>query len=98
VRGAKLGRGEVLRYQLTIRKSPSNSESDRSERAPTVSRVKAALAAFLALSVTTGVLLAAFILGSVLAALILILVVVATCAWFFFRLWHRVASRHETPP
>jgi uncharacterized membrane protein len=87
-----------VRYRLTIRKSPLNREPDRSERAPTVSRVKAALAAFLVLSVTMGVLLAAFILGSVLAALILIFVFVATCAWLFFRLWHRVASRRETPP
>jgi hypothetical protein len=51
--------------------------------------VKSAIVAFLALSAAIGVLLAAIVLGSVLAIVILILVIVAISAWFFCRLWRR---------
>jgi len=43
--------------------------------------------AFLALSLGVGVLIAAIVLGSILAVAIILVLLLATAAWFVIRLW-----------
>lgn len=82
----------MLRYQIRIGRI-SASEPQLPGHRGKFHRVKSAIAAFLALSAAIGVLLAAFVLGSALAVVILILVIVAVSAWLFLRLWHRAAGK-----
>jgi hypothetical protein len=53
-------------------------------------RLRAALFALLALSAVIGVLIAAFLLGSVIAVVLLLVVFFATIGWLVFRLWRHI--------
>jgi hypothetical protein len=82
----------MMRYQLTIGRPSEPGDTRLLEPPGKFHHIKSAIAAFLALAATIGVLLAAFVLGSVLAIVILILAIVVVSAWFFLKLWHRVAG------
>ncbi len=83
----------MVGYQLTIGKSSATGETGAAVRPSKFQRLKSGIVAFLALSAAIAVLLAAFVLGSMLAVVIFIAVSVAISGWLFLRLWHRWARK-----
>jgi membrane protein YdbS with pleckstrin-like domain len=76
----------MARYALTI--GAPNGGSQPPDGPGKFKRVKSVLAAFLALSAAIGVLIAAIVLGSILAVAIIVLVFLLVGIWLFSRLWH----------
>ena len=87
----------MLRYQLTIRKMRQGDEAGASGHPSKFQRLKAGIVAFLGLSGAIGVLLAAFVLGSILAIVILIAIFVTIGAWMVWRFLHHSAGRSRVP-
>jgi hypothetical protein len=79
---------QVLRYQLTIGKASTSSASPSSRS----QRLKSAILAFLGLSAVIGVLLAALVLGSIVAIVIIVAAFVAIVFWFVAKLWRRTSA------
>ena|ERR1700730_2228136 len=88
----------VLYFQLTIGKSPATGEPGPPRRRSKFERLKAGVVAFLAVSGVIGVLLAALVLGSVLAIGIFVLVLVAISVWLVSRFWHHGQPRGKAQP
>lgn len=77
-----------MRYQLTIGKASTSSPSPSGRS----QRLKPAILAFLGLSAAIGVLLAAIVLGSIVAIVIIVAAFVAIVFWLVARLWRRTSA------
>jgi Flp pilus assembly protein TadB len=74
----------MARYQLTIGAPGGGPRAP--DRRGKFQRLKSGLAAFLAFSAAIGVLIAAVLLGSILAVVIIVLVLLVTGVWLVSRL------------
>ena len=79
----------MLRYHLTIGKPTVTGETELQGRRDKFHRLKSAIAAFLVLSASIGILLAAFVVGSVFAIVIIVVVSMAIAVWVLSRLVRR---------
>ena len=75
-----------MRYEIQV---GSSSTADVSGVRSRFQKVKSVVLAFVALCAIVGVLIAAFVVGTVLAGLILLGLVAVVCAWAVARMFRR---------
>jgi uncharacterized membrane protein YdbT with pleckstrin-like domain len=80
-------------HQLIIRSGPSTENEGVPAPHRFLQRFKAAIMAIVILGAAVGVLLAVLLLGSVFAALTIIMVVLAVAVWTARGLWQRRVRR-----
>ena len=76
-----------MEYKITIGRPPDASDQRPPRPQSKLQILKAGLLTFFALSAVLGILLAAFVVGSVIASLLLILLAAALIIWFVRRIF-----------
>ena len=78
-----------MRYEIMVGRGSTANQSGDAVAPSRFQKLKSIVLVFLSLSAIVGILLASFLVGIMVAGLILLALVVAIGAWLVSRLWRR---------
>ena len=87
----------MMEYRISIAKKKGGTAGSSSQPQSKFQLLKASILTLIALSAIIGVFLAAFVIGSVIASLLLILFGVSLLVWLIRRLFLRFVRTQKNP-